>query len=338
MRKLIVIVLLLAGVACSTRHAQKGPTTTGSNLVLYGRGLYPGDDTTFDLIRQSGFTTLMLSSFYIKANGDLVSGDDGRHPIIHNGVFTGNEEWAKRVQSIKKGPGSIRRIEILLEGRWYNQAPNTYDFIRDWIDSAKAEPGVIPGTDPGSTLYQIVRVLKEKLGADAICIDDESVYDSLSIIKLGKMAGGLGMRMSLCPYTRIPFWKSIIDSSNRDVVDAVYLQCYDGGKNNTLKPWVEGLQSSIPVYPIFLCRGAFSKCGTSHGSKTPAEIRAEMQAFKKEYAGLSGAGIWQMADIKAYVQMGCALKDTASGSAVSVPQYLEQLKGGMLFSLQSSQP
>lgn len=325
MRKLIAISLLLTGIACSSRHAQKRPATTGTNLVLYGRGLYPGDDTTFDLIRQSGFTTLMLSSFYIKANGDLVSGDDGRHPIIHNGEFTGSEEWVKRIKAVKNG-GSIRRTEILLEGRWYGQPPNTYDYIRDWIDSNKADPAVTPGTDPGSTLYKMMKVLKEKLGADAICIDDESVYDSLSIIKLGKMVRGLGMRMTLCPYTRIPFWKSIIDSSSRDVVDAVYLQCYDGGKNNTMGPWAQGLQQAVPIYPIFLCRGAFSRCSPSHNSKTPEEIRTDMLAFKKEYPAMKGGGIWQMADIKAYVQMNCAVKDTTSGTAASVREYLQQLR------------
>ncbi len=326
MRKLIAISLLLTGIACSSRHAQKNPTATGTNLVLYGRGLYPGDDTTFDLISQSGFTTLMLSSFYIKANGDLVSGDDGRHPIIHNGVYTGSEEWARRVNNIKKGASSIRRTEILLEGRWYGQPPNTYDYIRDWIDSGKDQPGITTGTHPGSTLYTIAKILKEKLGADAICIDDESVYDSLSIIKLGKMAAGLGMKMTLCPYTRIPFWKSIIDSSSRKVVDAVYLQCYDGGKNNKMGPWAQGLQQAVPIYPIFLCRGAFSTCSPSHNSKTPEEIRTNMLAFKKEYPAMKGGGIWQMADIKAYVQMNCAVKDTASGTAASVREYLQQLR------------
>jgi len=318
--------LLIFGVGCSHRIAPKEGTAANPDLLLFARGIYPGDDSTFALIRNSGFTTLMLSSFYIRANGDVFSGDNNRQPIIHQGIFTGNEEWVRRVQSLRKNPGSIRRIEILLEGRWYNQPPNTYDFIKDWIDSAKGGPEVITGTKPGSTLYEIVRILKEKIGADAICIDDESVYDSQSIIRLGEMAHGLGIHMTLCPYTKIPFWKEIIDSSRHHLVDAVYLQCYDGGKRNTPAPWVQGLNSNIPVYPIFLCRGAFSTCGTSHNSKTPDEIRADMQAYRKEYPGLSGAGIWQMADIKNYVRMNCAVKDTASGNATTVPQYLEQLR------------
>jgi len=41
------------------------------NLTLYGRGLYPGDDTTFDDLRLSGFTTIVLSSYYIHEDGDV---------------------------------------------------------------------------------------------------------------------------------------------------------------------------------------------------------------------------------------------------------------------------
>ena len=315
-------------VFCATSlslFAQPGVTRTGRDLTLFGRGLYPGDDSTFDLVRHSGFTTLMLSSFYIRADGDVYSGDDGRHPIIHQGVYTGNEEWVRRVRSLKNS-GSVQRIEILLEGRWYNQPPNTYDFIRDWIDSGKAAPGVVPGTNPGSTLHTIVRILKDKLGADAICIDDESVYDSPSLIRLGEMAHTLGVHMTLCPFTKIPFWKSVLDQSPKGAVDAIYLQCYDGGKGNTPGPWIQAMGSSVPVVPIFLCRGAFSTCGTSHNSKTPDEIRMDMQAFRKESPGLKGGGLWQIADVKDYIRMNCGVQDPASGNATTVPQYLDQLR------------
>ena len=38
------------------------------------------DGCRSDLIRGSGFTTMMLSSFYFRSNGELVSGDDGHNP------------------------------------------------------------------------------------------------------------------------------------------------------------------------------------------------------------------------------------------------------------------
>jgi hypothetical protein len=32
------------------------------NLAIFGRGLYPGNDTTYQLLKNSGFNTLLLSS------------------------------------------------------------------------------------------------------------------------------------------------------------------------------------------------------------------------------------------------------------------------------------
>jgi hypothetical protein len=300
-----------------------------TNLTLFGRGTYPGDDSSYQMIRESGFTTVILSSFYIKSNGDVYSGDDSKNPIIHDGKYVGDRSWLKRVASLKKKHSAVTRIEILLEGRWFNQAPNTYDFILDWADGTKTFPGIVTGTGDNSTLYKLFKVLKEKVGADAICIDDESVYNSQSIVLLGAMIKRLNMHMTLCPYKNYTYWKEILDGSQKGLIDAIYLQCYDGGARNVPVNWIRALEPTIPLYPIFLCRGAFSACATTHNSKTPDEIKAEMIRFKKDYPGMSGGAIWQMADVKQYVKRGCAVQDTTSGSATAVAQYLSQLKNSL---------
>ena len=63
-----------------------------TNLTMFGRGMYPGDDSTYEHLRNSGFTTVILSSFYIHANGDVYSGDDHTNPIIHDGQYVGSKE------------------------------------------------------------------------------------------------------------------------------------------------------------------------------------------------------------------------------------------------------
>jgi len=341
MKKLLLPVCLLAAGALFTFGVPTPAALTGTatvpdpaspaatNLTMFGRGMYPGDDSTYQQLKHSGFTTIMLSSFYIRSNGDVYSGDDGKNPIIHDGKYVGNKEWLKRVASLKKGNTSVTRIEILLEGRWYNQPPNTFDFIQDWTDASKTYPGIVTGTGKNSTLYKIAKVMKAAIGADALCIDDESVYNSTSIIQFGEMAGRLKMHMTLCPYKNAPYWKAILDSSKAGLIDAIYLQCYDGGTGNTPAPWVKDLATQLPVYPIFLCRGAFSTCSTSHNSKTPDEIKTDMLQFKKDYPGMTGGAIWQMADIKGYVHRHCAVEMPESGSAVTVSQYLEQLKNSL---------
>jgi hypothetical protein len=317
-----------AAIPTTGFHTPKPTSPADTNITIYARGIYPGDDSTFDNLRTSGFTTVVLSSFYIHENGDVYSGDS-RSPIIHNGVYVGDKEWLRRIASLKQKPGSVTRIEILLEGRWYGQPPNTYDFIRDWSDPKKSVPGIITGTGKNSTLYKIAKVFKDDLGIDAASIDDESVYDSASVIRFGKMLHRLKMHMSLCPFTKLAYWKAILNGSKKGTVDAIYLQCYDGGSRNTPDKWVDSLAGNIPLYPIFLCRGSFSTCSTTHNSKSADEIRAEMIRFKKTYPHMSGGAVWQMEDVKNFVKYNCAVKDPQSGTATSVKEYLMQLKNSL---------
>ncbi len=226
---LLSLYLLAPGIFFARRTVSPADT----HLAIFGRGMYPGDDSTFRQLKESGFTTVILSSFYIHANGDVYSGDDGKNPVIHDGHYTGSKEWPGRVASLKQRPGSVTRIEILLEGRWINQPPNTFDYIQDWSEGAKTIPGIITGTGANSTLYKIAKVFKDEIGVDAVCIDDESVYNSVSIIRFGEMIDKLGMHISLCPYTNYTYWKVIITGSKSGLVDAIYLQCYDGGKRTT---------------------------------------------------------------------------------------------------------
>ena len=339
LKTLLFLFLLCAGIinCVYSQHAlARSSSPANPNLILYGRGMYPGDDTTYSIIKASGFTTVVLSSFYIRADGDVYSGDDSKNPIIHNGEYTGNKEWLQQVASLKKQPTTVTRIEILLEGRWYNQPPNTYDFIKDWTDTTTKDvpAGITTGTGTNSTLYKIAKVFKDKIGVDAVSIDDESVYDSRSIIQFGEMVGKLGMHMTLCPFTKKKYWKAIIDGSQKGLVDAVYLQCYDGGTRNTPAPWHDSVAANIPVYPIFLCRGAFDKCSTDHNSKTPGEINAEVVRFRKDYPAMSGGAIWQIADVKNYIKMGCAAQEPASGNATTVSEYLRQLNTSLKEGLQ----
>lgn len=313
----------------TTTHGDAPAPVAAVNLTMFGRGIYPGDDTTYAQLKTSGFTTVILSSFYIHSNGDVYSGDDHKEPIIHDGKYVGSKEWLQRVASLKQAPSTVTRIEILLEGRWFNQPPNTYDYIQDWYDASKTVPGIVTGIGTNSTLYNICKIFKEDIGVDAVCIDDESVYNSLSIAQLGEMIGQLGMRMTLCPFRKTEFWKDVICRSKPGLIDAVYLQCYDGGRNNVPGEWQQKLNTGLPIYPIFLCRGAFSNCGPVHNSKSPADIKAEMIRFRKDYPDMTGGAIWQLADVKSYIRNNCAVQDPQSGRAVSVSQYVTDLKNSL---------
>lgn len=324
-----------SGANPSGAHPSGASASADTTLTLFGRGLYPGDDSTYASLKTSGFSTLILSSFYIHANGEVYSGDDSKHPIISNGKYIGDKKWLKRIAALKKRSSTIKRIEILLEGRWFNQPPNTYDYILDWSDETKSFPNIVTGTSRGSTLYQLAKIFRDELKADALCIDDESVYNSASIIKLGQMLEKINMHMTLCPFTKPTYWKEILDGSQKGLIDAIYLQCYDGGARNIPARWDSSLATTLPIHPLFLCRGSYSTCAASHNGKTPTEIRTTMAHWKKEYPAMRGGAIWQVADLKAYVKMNCALSDPSSGDATTLSQYLGELREALLEGLRA---
>jgi len=100
---------------------------------------------------------------------------------------------------------------------------------------------------------------------------DDSVFYHLrvsgftTVVQFGAMLNRLKMHMSLCPFTNLKYWTAVLDGSKKGLIDAIYLQCYDGGSRNTPDKWVDSLASDIPLYPIFLCRGSFSSCSRSAG-------------------------------------------------------------------------
>ncbi len=90
------------------------------------------------------------------------------------------------------------------------------------------------GTGPASILYKNFQVLKSTLGIDAICNDDEVAFDATSAATFNKMITTLGMKNTLCPYNNASYWQSIFNNSS---IDAIYLQCYDGGAGNDPGTW-----------------------------------------------------------------------------------------------------
>lgn len=287
--------------------------------ILFGRGLYPGVDNVYNIMRASKFKTIVVSSYYFVANGNVVCGDHPKSVIIRNGQYVGASVFLRRIAALKQNA----RIEFLLESRNGTGLPNTFGNIRRWAKTAA-------GLD---TLNKICQAFKA-IGADGLCDDDEDTHDLSSTLALGKLLGQLGMHLTLCPWTDNGFWRQVIDGSTSEqgLIDGVYLQCYSGGIYNKPGPWFRSLGHKVPVYPIFSCRGGFDTCDPSNGSLLPVGIKAKMENFAKAYPGLSGGGIWQMADVISYVKMKCA------ANPITVAEYLRRLGNAVTPAVDVSSP
>ena len=174
-------------------------------------------------LRASGFTTMILFTMTVQANGDFTY--NGGVLICSNGVYVGPSNWGSLLNQCRTAPATIKRIEMCIGG-WGDPS---WTNIKNLINAN--------GTNTSTVLYQNLVALKSALGIDAIDNDDESAYDSASTILFGKMCASAGIKSSLCPYTNPGYWQAVQNGLGVTNCDAVYLQCYDGGAGNTPATW-----------------------------------------------------------------------------------------------------
>lgn len=225
-------VMLSAGFACP----QRASATATAVMFCSGNMGYTDGLTTAEIngYRSSGMTTMVLFTMSVGANGDFTYGGN---PIVQNGVYTGPSNWPSLLGQCRTAPSSIGRIEMCI-GQWGDAS---FGNIKNRIAA--------DGTGSGTVLYRNLQALKSQLGIDAIDFDDELTYDSGSAVSFGNMIGAVGMKVTLCPYTNSGYW-SAVKAGLGGNVDAIYLQCYDGGAGNDPGTWNNyfGGMKVIPGY------------------------------------------------------------------------------------------
>lgn len=181
--------------------------------VYVGGDFYPPISRAADA-KSSGFNAFFLFALHVYANGDLYYNDT---LVVQNGVYVGTAGWGTSLATLKP---NISRIEMVIGG-WGDPS---FTYIKNLIATN--------GTGSGSILYNNFLALKNATGIDAIQYDDEQTYDASSAVTFGEMISGLGLKVTLCPYTAQSFWANVKSQLGTNV-DAIYLQCYDGGAGNT---------------------------------------------------------------------------------------------------------
>ncbi|MEO7717951.1 MAG: RICIN domain-containing protein [Capsulimonas sp.] len=204
--------LFLTGMSAS-QGAVKG--------LFVGNEFYAPSASWQNTARSSGYTSLFLFTMHVQSNGNL---DYNGTPIVTNGVYVGDSTWGAKLAACKAAPSTVNRIELTIGG-WGDPS---FTNIKNLI--------VSQGTGSSSILYRSFQALKNATGIDAIQYDDEQTYDVGSAVSFGNLISTLGMKVTFCPYTNQAFWvnaKSQLGSK----VDAIYLQCYDGGAGNDPGNW-----------------------------------------------------------------------------------------------------
>jgi hypothetical protein len=271
MKKILSTMLLFLFILLTTfeLHAQ--------SAIFAGGPIYY-DDYSIDELRNSGFTTVIVWTIHINENGDL--NFNGEFLACKDGEYVGYKKYPsfpKKLSLLKSSPTSINRIEIGLSA-WGSK---TFDNVKKLVDSL--------GIGENTVLYKNFKSLLENIPViDAVNFDDESTYDEKSATDFAIMLSDIGFKVTLAPYTEIKFWSDLTSNTNRQrpgTIDIIYLQCYDGGKDNNPSQWTD-LFGAIPVHP-----GLWDKYDS------PKQVKDHLLAWEKT-CKIDGAFIWLYDDFK----------------------------------------
>jgi hypothetical protein len=248
--------------------------------------LYSNAAGNRDLIRNSGFTTLVIWTIHVQTDGSLVLNDQ---PIISNGAYVGRAGWPAEVAAFKSGTTSISRIEVGLS----SHNDSTFLNIRDLVFSQ--------GTGTNGILYKNFQALKKAVPViDGINYDEEShIYDQnvlYTMEQFSLMLADLGFHLELDVFCCSEAWISVFNAVNGPkpgTIDRIDLQCYAGGGGNDPCAWngsFGGLQvtSGLWAYPSTESGG--------YWSKTPSQVQSQMSAWNSS-CNLAGGFMWYLDDM-----------------------------------------
>ncbi len=236
--------------------------------MIFGRERLYTLNAADTAVLKSSYSTVVLFVVDVESNGDL--NYNGNHLIVQNGKYVGDPAWGTRLAALKTAPTTVSRIEVCTGGA----GARSFVHIQDLIAAQ--------GIGPSSILYKNFQVLKKTLGIDAIDYDDEVDYDADSAVAFGNLVASLGMHVTLCPYNYESYWQDV-HSRLGPVVDAVYLQCYDGGAYND------------PAYWNTLFGGLIVQPG-DWNQNSVATVQSEMAGWRKN-DGITGGFIWLLDDM-----------------------------------------
>ena len=263
------------------------PWAGARQSVLYGGGpLYTNAAGNRNMIRASGFTTLVIWTLHVEADGDLVLNNQ---KIVDNGVYVGRADWPAEVAAFKTGTTSVTRIELGLSGH----ESQTFLNIRDLVFSQ--------GTGSGGMLYKNFKVLHDRIPAiDGLNYDEEShLYDTnvlYTMKEFSLMLADLGFHIELDVFCCSQAWTDVfnyVNGARPGTIDRIDLQCYAGGGGND-PSWWNGQFGGLRVTP-----GLWSYPATESGgywSRNPSQVQSQMGTWNGQ-SSLAGGFMWYLDDM-----------------------------------------
>lgn len=241
------------GVACNGAPAVKG--------IYVGNDFYAPSDAAINAARSGGFTRVFLSYLRVDEKGDLAY---NRITVVQNGTYVGDSTWGMKLESLKRPPSGIDRIEIVIGGQG---------------DASLSHVAALLGKESNLTngvLFRNLRSLKSATGIDAIQIDDYELRDASTAVAFGNLASQLGMKVTFFS-TRGREQSASAMAELGEKADAVYVPCYEA--DDSPKWWVPA-SGNRRVYP-----------GVWGNNDTPSAATTRLRAWRNTL-GIAGGFVW----------------------------------------------
>lgn len=261
-------------------------------VALYGSGLFnetnpsPPYAEQITQLTTGGFTTVILWSIHVHANGDFYYNDT---LMVSGGVLQLGSDFAANVNALVAG--GVKEI-LLSVGAW----GTTDDFVNlqaTW-DTAGAEN---------------LKALAAAFPVTAVDFDYESQSgytdpEAAMIVDLTLKVSSIGMGVTYCPYMDKPFWMQCLQQSyqqngNVQPVRWMNLQCYAGGAGNDPTHWVTAVRNAnagISDPGAFVVPGYWVAGG--QGDTCPAQLQSTFEGLQG--SGINGGFLWNSSDLFQY--------------------------------------
>jgi hypothetical protein len=259
-------------------------------VALYGNGLFnqanpsPPYAEQITQLTKGGFTTVLLWSIHVHANGDFYYNDT---LMVSGGELKLGADFTENVKALVKG--GVKEI-LLSVGAW----GTTDDFVNlqaTWNTAGAANLGALSAAFP-VTAVDFDYESQSGYGPTEVAL----------IVDLTMKVSQLGVGVTYCPYTEIPFWTQCLQQSyqqngNVQPVSWMNLQCYSGGAGNDPRDWiaaVKGADAGVADAGAFIVPGYWVASGDG-GTMCPSQLQSTFQGF--EGTGITGGFLWNSADL-----------------------------------------
>lgn len=271
--KRLAVALVLTGSLASETAAQS---------AVYACGHIRRErDTAIDILRNSGYKTVILFNLNVEDDGSLTTDFtwDSQTAAPAGGIVCRDGEyvfdqwqphWIDDVNALVTQPTTIERLEICIGG-WGN---GSYGHIANFINKY--------GTGPETALYRNFKSLKEAVPCIiAVNNDQEQDYNLDVAIEFHAMLAEIGFKTTLAPYTNQAYWRNLCKALNTwpGTVDRIYLQTYGGGSGNDPSGWQ--VFDDVPMY-------------AGYDAEASPNLNAMVRKFRKysEQGIVCGGFIW----------------------------------------------